>query len=161
MGRRAQFAGRRCHGLIGSSHDDSVWSRELLHAGLSHLTDDAREFSSGFEHHRHHHIHTPLVIKYGGTTNKVGAGVAVAFLFLFITFFAPGIDVTSYVCGAEIFPTYMRARGLSVTIATYFAFAALYVSISSTSQAHIGAYFNICTSLPLKSLHSQDASRSH
>ncbi|OCF40822.1 hypothetical protein I317_05357 [Kwoniella heveanensis CBS 569] len=88
-------------------------------------------------------IHTPLVIIYGGSDNKVGAGAAVAFLFLFITFFAPGIDVTSYVYGAEIFPTYMRARGLSVTIATYFAFAALYVSVSSTAQATIGAYFNI------------------
>ncbi|ODO09184.1 hypothetical protein I350_02784 [Cryptococcus amylolentus CBS 6273] len=89
-------------------------------------------------------IHTPLTIKYGGTSNLAGQGAAVAFLFLFITCFAPGIDVTSYVYGAEIFPTYMRARGLSVTIATYFAFAALYVSVSSTAQNAIGAYFNIC-----------------
>ncbi|WWC58299.1 uncharacterized protein I303_100839 [Kwoniella dejecticola CBS 10117] len=88
-------------------------------------------------------IHTPLAIIYGGTSNKAGAGAAVAFLFLFITFFAPGIDVTSYVYGAEIFPTYMRARGLSVTIATYFAFAALYISVSSKASARIGAKFNI------------------
>lgn len=36
----------------------------------------------------------------------------------------------------------MRARGLAVTIATYFAFAALYVNVASTALAHIGAYFN-------------------
>ncbi|WVQ82904.1 hypothetical protein IAT38_005040 [Cryptococcus sp. DSM 104549] len=88
-------------------------------------------------------IHTSLVLTYGGTTSKVGNGAAVAFLFLFITFFAPGIDVTSYVYSAEIFPTYMRARGLSVTIATYFGMSALYTSTSSVATGTIGAYYNI------------------
>ncbi|WVW83553.1 hypothetical protein I302_105574 [Kwoniella bestiolae CBS 10118] len=88
-------------------------------------------------------IHTPLAITYGGGTNKAGAGAAVAFLFLFITFFAPCIDVTSYVYGAEIFPTYMRARGLAVTIATYFAFGAVYIATSNVASTTIGAKYNI------------------
>lgn len=37
----------------------------------------------------------------------------------------------------------MRARGLSVTIATYFCFAALYVCVSSTAVAEIGYKFNL------------------
>lgn len=41
-------------------------------------------------------IHTALLIEYSGTNNKAGAGAAVAFLFLFITFFAPGVDVSEY-----------------------------------------------------------------
>jgi len=41
-------------------------------------------------------IHTALLIEYSGTDNKAGAGAAVAFLFLFITFFAPGVDVSEY-----------------------------------------------------------------
>ncbi|ORY27095.1 general substrate transporter [Naematelia encephala] len=88
-------------------------------------------------------IHTGLLVQYSGTDNKVGAGAAVAFLFLFISFFGPGVDVTSYVYAAEIFPTYMRARGVSMTIATYFAFAALYVCVSQTAVAGIGYKFNI------------------
>ena len=51
----------------------------------------------------------------------------------------------SYVYGAEIFPNYMRARGMAVTIAAYFAFAAVYVNSAGKAGAAIGAYYNIST----------------
>ncbi|WWD08562.1 hypothetical protein V865_006674 [Kwoniella europaea PYCC6329] len=116
--------------FVGAALLDRVGRRTMLLIGLAGTTiADA--------------IHTSLAVTYGGGTNKVGAGAAVAFLFLFITFFAPCIDVTSYVYGAEIFPTYMRARGLAVTIATYFGFAAVYTAASTAANNSIGAKFNI------------------
>ena len=51
--------------------------------------------------------------------------------------------VASYVYGAEIFPNYMRARGLAVTIGAYFAFAAVYVNSATKASSTIGAYYNI------------------
>ncbi|KAK6906873.1 hypothetical protein I203_100860 [Kwoniella mangroviensis CBS 8507] len=116
--------------FVGAALLDRVGRRTMLLIGLAGTTIAGA-------------IHTSLAVTYGGGSNKVGAGATVAFLFLFITFFAPCIDVTSYVYGAEIFPTYMRARGLAVTIATYFGFAAVYTAASTAANNSIGAKFNM------------------
>lgn len=66
-------------------------------------------------------VYTALVASYSGTSNKVGQGVAVAFLYLFVTFYASCVDAVSYVYCSEIFPTELRAAGMSASVATLFA----------------------------------------
>lgn len=66
-------------------------------------------------------LFTAMVAKYGGTTNKVGNGFGVLFLYLYVTFYASCIDAVTYVYCAEIFPTHMRAQGVSAAIIGLFA----------------------------------------
>ena len=66
-------------------------------------------------------IYTSLVATFSGTTNKPGQGVAVAFLYLFVTFYASCVDAVSYVYCTEIFPTELRASGMGASVATLFA----------------------------------------
>jgi hypothetical protein len=62
---------------------------------------------------------TALTAHYAGVenTNKVGAGFAIAFLWVFTSFYGVGIDVPVYVYCSEIFPTNIRAHGVGVSIA--------------------------------------------
>jgi hypothetical protein len=65
-------------------------------------------------------IYTAMVAEYAGTDNKAGNAMGVLFLFLFVTFYGSSQDASSYVYCSEIFPTNVRAQGLSVAIAVLF-----------------------------------------
>ena len=82
---------------------------------------------------------TAMVAKFDGTSNKVGNGSGVFFLFLcklnlqhgyvqftnmillVISFFGGCMDVTGYIYCAEIFPTYMRAQGVAFSVLALFS----------------------------------------
>lgn len=66
-------------------------------------------------------VYTALVASFSGTSNKAGQACAVLFLYLFVTFYASCIDAVSYVYCSEIFPTELRAGGMSASVATLFA----------------------------------------
>ncbi|OQU95925.1 hypothetical protein CLAIMM_02080 [Cladophialophora immunda] len=57
--------------------------------------------------------------KYQGTPSKAGNGACILFIFLFIAFFQC-IDAPTFVWTAEIFPTAIRAKGVSIAICAYF-----------------------------------------
>lgn len=63
---------------------------------------------------------TALNAQYAGTDNKAGQAVAILFMFLYITFYGFGIDVSSYVYCTEIFPTHIRARGAGWSVSGLF-----------------------------------------
>jgi MFS family permease len=65
-------------------------------------------------------IYTAMVAEYAGTDNRAGNAMGVLFLFLFVTFYGGSQDASSYVYCSEIFPTGVRAQGLSIAIATLF-----------------------------------------
>ncbi|KEF58321.1 uncharacterized protein A1O9_06247 [Exophiala aquamarina CBS 119918] len=58
--------------------------------------------------------------KYQGTSNKAGNNACIFFIFMFIAFFQC-IDAPTFVWAAEIFPTTLRAKGVSLAIFAYFA----------------------------------------
>ncbi|EXJ74621.1 uncharacterized protein A1O5_02918 [Cladophialophora psammophila CBS 110553] len=100
-------------------------------------------------------IVTALVANYGGptNTNKAGSGAAVAFIFLFVTCYGLGVDVTSYVYCAEIFPTHMRTRGVGFSVGGLFLMTTVYTTAAGPAFNHIGwrfyLVFIIVTSLML------------
>jgi hypothetical protein len=51
-----------------------------------------------------------------GSTNKVGLGFGVAFIFLFPVFYSICLDATMYLIPAEIFPMIIRSFGISWSI---------------------------------------------
>lgn len=64
-----------------------------------------------------------MVALFAGTSNSVGCGFGIFFVYLYTTFYAFCLDVTSYIYCAEIFPTYMRTTGMAVAIISYYAAA--------------------------------------
>lgn len=62
-----------------------------------------------------------MVAVYGGTSNKVGNGFGVFFLFVFVTFYGAFVDAISYVYCSEIFPTSIRATGMGFSVVGLFS----------------------------------------
>ena len=80
---------------------------------------------------------TAMVASFAGTTNKVGNGFGVLFVFCFIAFYGGGIDVVSYVYCSEIFPTHIRSQGMAWSIVGTFLSTLIYVEAAPTALANI------------------------
>ncbi|KAH6974567.1 MFS transporter [Ilyonectria sp. MPI-CAGE-AT-0026] len=66
------------------------------------------------------------------------AGAAVFFLFLHITLFGLSYDATSYVYGSEIFPTHVRARGLSISMTGLFVSTIIFLQSAPSAFTNVG-----------------------
>ncbi|KAL2832249.1 general substrate transporter [Aspergillus pseudoustus] len=74
----------------------------------------------------------------GDTTNRVGNGFGVFFLFLFVTFYGLCLDATTYVYSVEIFPTQLRGQGMGVSVFTQFCATLVYTQVAPTAFNRIG-----------------------
>ncbi|KAH7267975.1 hypothetical protein MRS44_011740 [Fusarium solani] len=93
---------------------------------------------------------TAMIARFAGTDNTVGNGFGIFFLFLFITFFAGGMDASCYVYLAEIFPTWMRAQGVSFSVAGLFTTTLIYTGSASVAFAEVGwKYYLVFIFVPL------------
>ncbi|OIW34944.1 sugar porter family MFS transporter [Coniochaeta ligniaria NRRL 30616] len=92
---------------------------------------------------------TAIVAKFAGTNNAVGNGFGIFFLFLFITFFASGMDACN-VYLAEIFPTWMRAQGVAFSVSGLFTTTLIYTGAASAAFAEVGwKYYLVFIFVPL------------
>ncbi|KFZ16138.1 hypothetical protein V501_02371 [Pseudogymnoascus sp. VKM F-4519 (FW-2642)] len=93
---------------------------------------------------------TAMVARYSGTSNVVGKGFGVFFLFLFVTFYGGSMDASSYVYCAEIFPTWMRAQGVGFSVMGLFARTLVYTQVAPVAFAQIGwRYYLVFIITPL------------
>ncbi|KAH0837179.1 hypothetical protein AYO21_08164 [Fonsecaea monophora] len=86
---------------------------------------------------------TAMVATFGGTTNQVGNGFGVFFLFLFVFFYGGSMDATSYVYCSEIFPTPLRAQGTGFSVAGLFTATLIYTQTAPVAFAEVGWKFYI------------------
>ncbi|KAI1614374.1 general substrate transporter [Exophiala viscosa] len=86
---------------------------------------------------------TAMVATFGGTTNRVGNGFGVFFLFLFVFFYGGSMDATSYVYCSEIFPTPLRAQGTGFSVAGLFTATLIYTQTAPVAFASVGWKFYI------------------
>ncbi|KIW32538.1 uncharacterized protein PV07_04071 [Cladophialophora immunda] len=86
---------------------------------------------------------TAMVATFGGTTNQVGNGFGVFFLFLFVFFYGGTMDATSYVYCSEIFPTPLRAQGTGFSVAGLFTATLIYTQTAPVAFAQVGWKFYI------------------
>lgn len=84
---------------------------------------------------------TAMVANFVGTTNKVGNGFGVFFLYLFVFFYGGSMDASSYVYCAEIFPTSIRARGVSFSVSGLFIMTLIYTQTAPMAFAAVGWKF--------------------
>jgi len=73
-----------------------------------------------------------------GNTNKAGQGACIAFMFLFVTFYGFGVDVSSYVYCSEIFPTHVRAKGVGWSVSGLFLVTTVYTTAAGPAFNNIG-----------------------
>ncbi|CAG9955462.1 unnamed protein product [Clonostachys rosea f. rosea IK726] len=84
---------------------------------------------------------TAMVAEFVGTTNKIGNGFGVFFLYLFVFFYGGTMDASSYVYCAEIFPTSIRAQGVGFSVAGLFAMTLIYTQAAPTAFEQVGWKF--------------------
>ncbi|KAJ5616502.1 general substrate transporter [Penicillium hordei] len=75
-----------------------------------------------------------MVATFAGSNNAIGNGFGVFFLFLFITLFAGGMDA----CNSEIFPTWLRAPGLAISVTGLFTATLIYTGSASVAFGSVG-----------------------
>lgn len=68
--------------------------------------------------------------KYLGSDKAAGNAACLFFIFLYIVFYQC-VDAPSFVWSAEIFPTTIRAKGISLSLFAYFVGAITYTTPSA------------------------------
>lgn len=86
-------------------------------------------------------IESILVALYAGTSNTAGQNTGVAFFYIYLIFYASGIDVGSFVFVGEMFPNHIRAKGLAVTLSALNATTTIYLTTTSLAFAAMGWKF--------------------
>ncbi|KZO91455.1 general substrate transporter [Calocera viscosa TUFC12733] len=86
-------------------------------------------------------IEAVLVKEFANSDNQAGKGAAVAFIFIFIAGYL-FTEVATYVFIGEIFPTHLRAKGVTVALATIAANAVWVAEGTPTGIAQLGWKFN-------------------
>ncbi|KAF2029505.1 general substrate transporter [Setomelanomma holmii] len=76
-----------------------------------------------------------------GSTNTVGLGFGVAFIFLFPLFYSICLDATMYLIPAEIFPMIIRSFGISFSIMGQWVATTILLGAAPTAFAKIGHNF--------------------
>ncbi|KAK5044476.1 hypothetical protein LTR84_010757 [Exophiala bonariae] len=83
-------------------------------------------------------IEAALQKNYLNSNNKPALNAAVAFFFVFITFYGLFFDGAAFTYGAEIWPTHLRSQGASITLVSFFANTIAYTAPASKAFATIG-----------------------
>ena len=86
-------------------------------------------------------LFTAMVARFAGTENTIGQGFAVFFLFAFVGFYGGCVDAVSWIYCAEVFPTHARARGFSISVATFLSAALVYTQCAPLAFDNIGWKF--------------------
>lgn len=95
-------------------------------------------------------LEAAMVAKYAGTSNKVGNGFGVFFIYLYVTFYGGCMDVSTYVYCSEIFPTRVRAQGVGFSVSGLFLTALVYTQSAPTAFNNIGwKYYLVFIFIPL------------
>ncbi|KAF2807405.1 general substrate transporter [Mytilinidion resinicola] len=83
-------------------------------------------------------IQCALQKTYLHSTYKPGINASVAFYFIFIVFYSFSVDTVVYVYNAEIWPTHLRAKGVTFGLGSYFIFGVIYNSPAAQAFGTIG-----------------------
>ena len=82
-----------------------------------------------------------LVALFADSSNAAAKSAGVALLYIFLLFYAVGIDVGTYVYLGEMFPNHIRVKGVGAALATLNMTATVYLSVAGTAFATIGWKF--------------------
>ncbi|KAL2826242.1 general substrate transporter [Aspergillus cavernicola] len=82
-----------------------------------------------------------MVALYADSDNTAGKNTGVALLYIFLLFYASGIDVGTYVYIGEMFPNHLRVKGIAISLSSLTMTATIYLTVTSTAFTAIGWKF--------------------
>ncbi|KAF2816821.1 general substrate transporter [Mytilinidion resinicola] len=82
-----------------------------------------------------------LTATYLGTTNTSGLAAAVAFIFVYVWCYGFILDGVGYFYAAELFPTHLRAKGVTCCLGAYCLINILWLQVAPTAFDNIGWKF--------------------
>jgi hypothetical protein len=82
-----------------------------------------------------------MVALFAHTENTAGKNAGVAVLYIFLLFYAAGIDAGTYVYLGEMFPNYLRVKGVAIGLASLNVAGTIYLGVGQTALTAIGWKF--------------------
>ncbi|KAK4950817.1 hypothetical protein LTR10_010810 [Elasticomyces elasticus] len=79
-----------------------------------------------------------MIAEYAGTTNRVGNGFGIFFIFLYLAFQGTGCDTTMYLWVSEIFPTEIRSIGMGFSLFGQFVATLIVLQTAPIGFAQVG-----------------------
>ena len=73
-----------------------------------------------------------------GSTNQIGLGAGVFFIFAYVVFYSSCLDATMYLIPSEIFPMVIRSFGMSWSIMGQFVATTILLEAAPTAFKNIG-----------------------
>ncbi|EXJ70207.1 uncharacterized protein A1O5_06275 [Cladophialophora psammophila CBS 110553] len=89
-----------------------------------------------------------LVAQYAGSNNGNALRAGIAMMFVFGVFYSFGIDGPQFCYLTEIFPSHLRAKGVSLGVATFSLTNIIWLQAAPTAFANIGWKFYLCLVIP-------------
>ena len=89
-------------------------------------------------------IFTALAAQFVGTTNITGLKATVATLYFYVACYALFLEGPNFYYAGEIFPTHLRAKGMSMAMASLCAGEIIRLQSAPTAFANIGWKFYLC-----------------
>lgn len=83
-------------------------------------------------------IYTGIIATFLGTTNTAGLGAAATFIFLFLFSFNLFLEGPSWYYAGELFPTHLRAKGMTINVIGFCLVDILWLELAPTAIAEIG-----------------------
>ncbi|CAE6432422.1 unnamed protein product [Rhizoctonia solani] len=91
---------------------------------------------------------------YAGTTNAVGQGFVIAFIFCYTVIYYLGFNSVTWIYGAEVLPVHIRSKGNALAAFSHFIFNIAVNQAAPTAFVNIGYRFyalfialNLCTAI--------------
>lgn len=89
-----------------------------------------------------------LVAQYAGSGNENALRAGIAMMFVFGVFYSFAIDGPQFCYLTEIFPSHLRAKGVSLGVATFSLTNIIWLQAAPTAFANIGWKFYLCLVIP-------------
>ncbi|QRV75968.1 Sugar (and other) transporter [Ceratobasidium sp. AG-Ba] len=91
---------------------------------------------------------------FAGTTNMVGQGFVIAFIFLYTIIYYTAFNSVTWIYGAEVLPVHIRSKGNALAAFSHFVFNIAVNQAAPTAFARVGYRFyalfialNLCTAI--------------
>jgi hypothetical protein len=82
-------------------------------------------------------LEAALVASFAGSSNTAGLKAAVAMIYIYVVFYECALDGTQFVYLGEMFPSHLRAKGMSLGVAGICIMNVLWLQVAPTAFAYV------------------------
>jgi hypothetical protein len=82
-------------------------------------------------------LEAALVASFAGSSNTAALKAAVAMIYIYVVFYECALDGTQFVYLGEMFPSHLRAKGMSLGVAGICIMNVLWLQVAPTAFAYV------------------------